>query len=181
MAFCSKCGKALEDNVSFCDVCGQKVETQTTQQQTVSYEQHGNLLQQLSGKIKTEAIIWVIVASLQVLIGFFNIMIGIALNADYEDGTTNIITGVFVLFVAVINYVSSSQDFKYSRKILEQPTGILAKYSPIGNYIGNLIYNLIFGGVVGVVGSIYGFFVRNFVVSNEAYFKSIESQFLNKN
>lgn len=136
-----------------------------------------NLLQRLSDKVHTNAIIWLVIASLQVIIGFFNLAIGIALVLDYDYGTTNIITGIFVLIVAAMNYFVASRDVKYSKTILNQPTGIVARFAPIGGYIGTLIYNILFGGIIGIAGSIYGLFIRNFVISNSQYFENIEQQY----
>lgn len=181
--YCSKCGAELQENAVFCNRCGQAIGTQTSATQSNIYQQTAyqssspNIVKQLSGKIKTEAIIWIIVASLQVIIGLLNIISGIDLYNYYEDGLVNIITGFFVLFVAIVNYVNSSRDFKYSREILTNPIGIVAKFSPIGPYIGNLFYNLIFGGIIGVAGSIFGFITRNFVVSNQQAFRAIETDF----
>lgn len=135
------------------------------------------LLQRLSGKVHANAIIWLVIASLQVLIGFFNLAIGIALVLDYDYGTTNVITGIFVLIVAVMNYVVAARDMKYSKRILNQPTGIVARFTPIGGYIGTLIYNIFFGGIIGIAGSVYGLVIRNFVISNSQYFESIEQQY----
>lgn len=175
MAFCPKCGKKVADGSRFCPGCGRAVGAQFAQSST--YQQSLNALQQLSSKVKINAIIWIVVASLQVIIGAYNIIVGCALIADYDEGMVNIITGIFVLIVAVMNYISASRDNKYSKEILNKPVGIFSKYSPIGAYIGNMIYNLLFGGIIGVAGAIYELYIRNFVISNKNLFDNIEFQY----
>lgn len=189
MTFCSQCGKEVADTAQFCSECGQAVgnqgnsaqqvvrqqPVQPTYQQPQFVYQQPNLLQQLSSKIKTDAVIWIVVACLQFVIGIFNIAVGFALNVDYEDGTMNFITGACVLLVGVVNLVNSMRDMKYSKEVLIRPAGIMQRFEPIGGLIGTLVYNLLLGGVIGVVGSIYGFVLRNFVVSNAAQFQAIES------
>ena len=175
MAFCPKCGKKVADGSRFCPGCGHAVGAQFAQSST--YQQSLNALQQLSSKVKINAIIWIVVASLQVIIGAYNIIVGCALIADYDEGMVNIITGIFVLIVAVMNYISASRDNKYSKEILNKPVVIFSKYSPIGAYIGNMIYNLLFGGIIGVAGSIYELYIRNFVISNKNLFDNIEFQY----
>ena len=137
-----------------------------------------NLLSRLSSKMNTNGIVWIIVASLQVIIGLYNLISGLALSSYRADGTTYIISGIFVLVVAALNFVNASKDIKYSKEILSRPVGIVAKFNPIGGYIGNLVYNILFGGIVGVAGSIFALTIRNFVLTNRAYFNSLEAQFI---
>lgn len=136
-----------------------------------------NLLSRLSSKMNTNGIVWIIVACLQVIIGLYNLIIGLEISSYRTDGTTYIISGLFVLVVAALNFVNASKDIKYSKEILSRPVGIVAKFDPIGGYIGNLVYNILFGGIVGVVGSIFTLTIRNYVLTNRAYFNSLEAQF----
>lgn len=197
MSFCKNCGNEIEDGAMFCTKCGQPVNNttannqpnnQNTQQNAYqqptgapvyqNYQQPmPNLITQLSSKIKTEAIVWTVIACLQVIIGLYNLYIGFSLNSYYYDGTTNIVSGVIVLIVAVINFTVSAKDFKYAKEIFARPIGIVKKYQPIGGLIGTLIYNLLFGGIIGVVGSIFGFVTRSFVMNNALAFQNIEMQF----
>lgn len=137
-----------------------------------------NLLSRLSSKMNTNGIVWIIVASLQVIIGLYNLINGLELAPYRSYGSTYIISGLFVLVVAALNFVNASKDIKYSKEILSRPVGIVAKFNPIGGYIGNLVYNILFGGIVGVAGSIFALTIRNFVLTNRAYFNSLEAQFI---
>lgn len=203
--FCPNCGKSLDGSQA---VNQQPTfnNTQTNQQQmppnagqqyqqapyyTPPYQQpytqpynpympQKNILQQLSGKVKANAIIWLVVACLQYLLGI--IYFASAAYA-YDVGVSEafgafIVMGIFVIVVAVINTLVSVRDFRYSREVLYRPVGIYAKFSPIGGYIGMLIYNILFGGIVGIAGSIYAFVVRSFVMNNELQFAQIEQQFM---
>ena len=87
--------------------------------------------------------------------------------------------GVIVLIIAVLNTLFSVRDFKYSKEVLVSPVGIVEKYQSIGGLIGTLIYNVLFGGIIGIAGSIYGFVLRSFVMSNQAQFMQIEQSFAN--
>lgn len=138
------------------------------------YMPQKNILQQLSGRVKANAIIWLVVACLQYLLG----IIYIAIGADSYDGGMFIVMGIFVIVVAVINTLVSVRDFRYSREVMYRPVGIYAKFSPVGGYVGMLIYNIFFGGIIGIAGSIYAFVVRSFVVNNELQFAQIEQQYM---
>ena len=95
MQFCSQCGKEIADGALFCSACGQAVAGQTPPPTAYRPVQPTNppvfsqpvyppqsLLQQLSLKIKTNAILWIIIACLQFVIGLFNLIVGIALNQE---------------------------------------------------------------------------------------------------
>ena len=64
---------------------------------------------------------------------------------------------------------------QYSKTLLEQPNGIVAKFEPLTGPIITLVYNLIIGGVIGVAGSIYYFLaIRNYVMENKQFFASLD-------
>lgn len=176
--FCSKCGKEIPNGAKFCSNCGTYVSSQIYQQppqqqyqqqqyqqpyQSV-YTQPKTLLQQLSDKVKVEAIIWISVAGLQYLLGLLFLLF------------VSIPYGIFLLIIAVLNTLFSVRSFKYCREVLVHPVGIVSKYEPIGGLIVTLIYNILFGGIIGVAGSIYGFVLRSFVMSNRNQFMQIEME-----
>ena len=156
--FCQKCGNQITEEASFCPGCGtSRSPAQANPQQQVpfqpQYQQNAgtpaSILQTLSQKIRTQGVIWRVVACLQVLIGTVNLLIGLMLmDFDFfyfSDGAVNFFTGLFVLLIAVLNFSVSGKNFKYSKEVLQKPVGIVKKYEPIGIIIGNLIYNLFFG------------------------------------
>lgn len=196
--FCPNCGKSL-DSAQAVNQPPTPNHTQSYQQQmppnagqpyqqpplfTPPYQQpyaqpytpympQRNILQQLSGKVKANAIIWLVVACLQYLLGIIFFIGGLS-----EEIGMLVVQGLFTLAVAVINTIVSVKDFRYSREVLYRPVGIYAKFSPVGGYVGMLIYNIFFGGIIGIAGSIYAFVVRSFVVNHELQFAQIEQQFM---
>ena len=145
--FCTKCGKELADDAIVCTGCGCLADS-TPQAQPIANDPH---VTQLSEKVKTNAIIWIVIGALQ------------------------IVTGVFFI-VGILNILSAVNDLKYAKEVLENPTGIVARFEPLTMPIIVLIYNLIFGGLIGVAGSIYYFLgIRNFVMENRQVFEKFDN------
>lgn len=142
--FCSNCGKQIASDAKFCDGCGKAV---ATPQQTPQ----NNIITILSERVKINAIIWIVIASLQILGGIF--------------------INWFLLIVGVLNIVSAIKDIKYSAALPQNPTGVVERFEPLTAPIIVLIYNLVIGGIIGVVGSIYYFVaIRSFVMENKNEF-----------
>ena len=152
MKYCTHCGKELLDEAVFCPGCG----CTTNYKRTESVDGKA-LLNTLSQRINTNGIIWLVIGILQILGGIFY--------------------NWFLLIVGVLNLVSSIQGMKYSKTVLENPAGIVAKYEPLTGPIIILVYNLVIGGVIGVVGSIYYFVaIRSFVMENKQFFTSLDGE-----
>ena len=151
--YCSNCGKELTDAAIYCSKCGYKVGVVV--KQTAAHES-SNLINVLSQRLNTNGIIWLVIGILQILGGIF--------------------INWFLLIVGVLNIISSVQDMQYSKTLLENPNGIVAKFEPITAPIITLVYNLVIGGVIGVIGSIYYFFaIRNYVMENKQFFASLDA------
>lgn len=143
MKYCTKCGKELYDEAVICMGCGCMVENNTNNANSVGCIDRG-VLNTLSQRVKTNAVIWMIIGAIQ------------------------IVTGVFFI-VGILNIVSAIDDLKYSKDLLENPIGVVEKFEPITMPLIVFAYNLIFGGIVGVVGSIYYFLaIRGFVMENKS-------------
>ncbi len=152
MKFCTKCGKELLDEAVICVGCGCAVERPAAAPAAVPA---GNLLTQLSSRVQVDAIVWLVIGILQIILGF---------TVDW-----------FILLVGVLNIVLAVQDYTYSKAVLTNPTGIVKKYEPLVGPIITLVYNLFIGGIVGVVGSVYYFVgVRGFVLKNRAAFDAMD-------
>ncbi|MBO5908923.1 MAG: hypothetical protein J6Q67_03970, partial [Clostridia bacterium] len=135
--------------------CGCAVGGQNTQTANNMSFDGATLLNTLSQRLNTNGIIWLVIGILQILGGIF--------------------INWFLLIVGVLNIISSVQDMQYSKTLLENPTGIVAKFEPLTGPIITLVYNLVIGGVIGVVGSIYYFLaIRNYVMENKQFFASLE-------
>ncbi len=153
MKFCTHCGNEIMDEAVICPKCGCAVKKEVVSAPANS----PSLLQQLSVKLHTNAIIWIVIGALQILGGLF--------------------INWFLLVVGVLNIISSVQDMKYSKTVLENPQGIIKKFEPLAGPIIVLVYNLVIGGIIGVAGSVYYFVaVRGFVMQNKTQFEEIEGQ-----
>lgn len=157
MKYCTHCGKELFDEAVICVGCGCAVGGQNTQTVNNMSFDGTALLNTLSQRLNTNGIIWLIIGILQILGGIF--------------------INWFLLIVGVLNVVSSVQDMQYSKTLLENPTGIVAKFEPIVGPVITLVYNLVIGGVIGVIGSIYYFLaIRNYVMENKQFFASLDAE-----
>ena len=125
-----------------------------------SYSNPASVVDVITKRIKTNGIIWVVIAAIQIMMGLAG--------------------AIWVLIVGILNMVSALQDLNYCSEFPKRPVGIVAKMRPITGDIITLLYNLIFGGVIGVVGSIYYLVsVRGYVLENEKTFLEIENQYIN--
>ena len=156
MKYCTHCGKQLFDEAVVCPGCGCPAEPLNNF--TGGFAQgfpaapSPMLLGQLSQRLKVNAIIWICIGALQLLFGVV-----------LEWWVTAVVGG--------LNIASAVGDITYSKEILTNPKGIVAKFEPVTEPIITLAYNLVIGGVVGVIGSVYYFLaIRNFVMENKASF-----------
>ncbi len=157
MKFCTHCGKELLDDAVICVGCGCAVNGRNFKSASILQVDGKALLNTLSQRLNTSGIIWLVIGILQILGGIF--------------------INWFLLIVGILNIISSVQDMQYSKKLLENPTGIVARFEPLIGPIITLIYNLVLGGVIGVVGSIYYFFaIRNYVMENKQFFASLDAE-----
>ena len=156
MKYCTHCGKELLDEAVICIGCGCAVGEQNNQTVNNKSVDGATLLNTLSQRLNTNGIIWLVIGILQILVGIF--------------------INWFFLLVGVLNIISSVQDMQYSKTLLENPTGIVAKFEPIVGPVITLVYNLVIGGVIGVIGSIYYFLaIRNYVMENKQFFASLDA------
>lgn len=156
MKYCTKCGKELFDEAVICPGCGCPTEpmpVHVTSSTTFSHD----LLVKLSERMRTNGIIWIVIAVIQIIIGLC--------------GT------ILPLVIGVLNIISAVKDMNYSKAILEDPRGIVSNFEPITSPIITLAYNLIIGGVIGAAGSAYYFIaLRGFVMENKEAFLALENQ-----
>ncbi len=161
--FCRYCGAKLENEALFCSKCGKSVTGNQTNAGDYTYTWHSHsfvgghsLVATFSERVKTNAIIWIVIGAIQVLYGLL-----------YGQW--------FLLFVGVLNLITAGTDLKYAKQVLQSPKGIVARVKPLVGSILTLIYNLVFGGVIGIAGSVYYLVaVRGFVMKNEHGFREIE-------
>ncbi len=162
--FCSRCGRVMRDGERFCCACGQPTRHTAAPPPPPSpvppvppfgVTADHTVLQTLSQRLNTNGIIWIVIAALQILAG---------IAFDW-----------FMVVIGVLNIISAIQDMQYSKEVLSNPVGIVARFEPIVWPIITLVYNLIIGGVIGVVGSIYYFVaLRGFVMENRMRFAAFD-------
>lgn len=150
MKFCTHCGKELFEEAVICPGCGCAVGTAAVP--TVA---KNGLLTKLSERVKMNAIIWLVIGVLQIIIG---------------------LCGTWLpLIVGILNMISAVRDMNYSKTVLENPVGIVANFESLTSPVITLVYNLVIGGVIGVIGSIYYFVgLRGFVMENKNAFLALE-------
>ncbi len=148
---CPKCGKEIADTQKFCPECGANTAAPTNA-----------LLEELSKKVKLEAYIWLGIAAFQVLFGLYRIIFG------------GFVYGLLMFVLAFLNAKGAKADLDYSKKILEDPKGIVAKYKPLKDLIVTLGYNIVVGAVYGAIGTVFGFLTRKYVLDHEAEFLALE-------
>lgn len=160
MKYCQYCGTQLVDDAKFCSNCGKmtvQISHEEKQHSETSSNNHQNIVNTLSSRLKTNGIIWLVIACVQILIGLFGVW--------------------FTLIVGALNIISAITDIKNSKRILSNQNGIVKAYEPITNAIIALIYNVVIGGIIGVLGSIYYLvFVRGFVMEKKSQFLEMETE-----
>jgi len=155
--YCGKCGTEIKDSAQFCHMCGEPIRQYNQGFASVNYQNNTqDLLQKFSHRVKTNAIIWMVIACFQLVMG--------------------LLVNWVLLIVGVVNLITSITDLNYSRTVLQNPKGLVLRVKGLVGPIITLVYNLIFGGVIGVAGSIYYLIaVRGFVMENEKAFMSLEN------
>ena len=105
------------------------------------------VLQNISNKEKVGGIIWIVVASLQLLIGL----------------AYNWIT----LIIGIWNLIMGITTITNAGKMEQRANNIVEEYEKnLTNIIIFLVVNIFIGGLIGVIGAIYDLVVRNYVLSN---------------
>ena len=105
------------------------------------------VLQNISSKEKVGGIIWIVVASFQLLIGL----------------TYNWI----IMFIGIWNLIIGITRITNAGKMEQRANNIVETYeNTLTSLIIFLILNIFIGGIIGVVGAIYDLVVRNYVLNN---------------
>ena len=192
--FCDKCGKRLTESARFCPFCAAPIgKTQQTSSQIgapPTYRQYGasaqkSVIQTISGREKLVAVFWLVVAILQAIFAI------IYLFAAFVVGEYFISFAVLSV-ISILNFREVYTGFKFSNRILSDPTGILQRYRNMGTFIGTLIWNLIvlifaildssalfvLVGLLGVAVSIFNIVgLRGYILQNAPELERLEMEY----
>jgi len=165
--FCANCGTPASDDAPFCWQCGHRIAVQSKR-----------LIQILSQKIRTQAVLLTITACVQSLLALFLFCLALFFAGSAK---LNIAASYFCIVVllavgAFANFAYASHLFMRSGQILLRPIGIISEYQPTGTLINLLAFNLLLGCLLGPIGMIYGFGVRRYVIAHIHEFDALERQ-----
>ena len=111
------------------------------------------VLKTLSNKIHTENVVWIVIATFQIIS-----IVGIP--------------------VGIYNLIVSISGIDASRRILEHPSGVVAAFEPLTGSIVVLCINLFFGACIGIIGSLYHIFgVRGYALAHRDSLERIEAAY----
>ncbi|MDL2236582.1 zinc ribbon domain-containing protein [Christensenellaceae bacterium OttesenSCG-928-K19] len=175
--FCSQCGRELPSDAIYCAYCAQPVNPKNTPRATAPIAPAHNapgVVVTISEREKISAIFWAIVGVLQLICGFIWIPFDIS--------------GLIFLGIGALNLWSAYNSFKFSKRILGEPVGILLRYEKIVAFVITLVYNLIifiiglveinaFAIIIGlfaVVVSALDIRLRSFVLQNREELAQLE-------
>lgn len=195
--FCIKCGTALVPGCKFCPECGANtVDTgmpeakgmspYTTSAYPIVTEKHktdmkigkydfayikvmtdSTVSRALKLK-KREAIVWLIIACMQVVLGLILSALG------------KLLIGSCILVVACVNCYFSIKTALYLKDIYDSPRWRIREYTSMAKLTLSLLYNLLFGGIIGLIAPIYGMFVCDFLVKNDTLFYTLDEEYADK-
>lgn len=110
-----------------------------------------NVLKNISKKEMTGAIIWIVLAVIQILLGIAFI--------DYYWVT---------LIIGIWNLINGITRITRAGKVEESQNTIVEEYErSLTGLIIFLIVNIFIGGLIGVIGVIYDMVTRNYVLNNK--------------
>lgn len=149
--FCANCGEPVNENAAVCTHCGVAIK-KIAQPQAGAVLSKEEAYKKLAEYEKTAAIIWFVIAALQIIGGIFTYYTPVLV------GCWNIYTGV--------------QRIKHSKTLADMPSGIYAYYEKQGTAnIIFLVVNIILGGLIGGIASGYDIYIRSFVMKNKEIFE----------
>lgn len=149
--FCASCGEPVNENAAVCTHCGVAIK-KITQPQAGAVLSKEEAYKKLAEYEKTAAIIWFVIAALQIIGGIFTYYTPVLV------GCRNIYTGV--------------QRIKHSKTFADMPAGIYEYYEKQGTAnIIFLVVNIILGGLIGGIASGYDIYIRSFVMKNKEIFE----------
>lgn len=148
--FCRHCGCEVNPQAEICLNCGMAIKgTSSVNAGTMTKEEAYKKLAELE---KISAVIWFVIAGLQIIIGLFTYF-------------TPVLVGAWNIYAGVTR-------MKYSKSLTEMPRGVYEYFEKQGtSNIIFLVINLFLGGVIGAAASAYDIYIRKFVMDNKELFE----------
>lgn len=149
MKYCTNCGAELEKEAVFCKECGARIKQfgNETQEEQLKFQMGMRVVENICAKEWISFWIWIVIACIQVLIGF-------TLTSAWG--------------AALWNFFVCASIYQYIKKIQAYPVGIYTHYSDsLFSIILFIGINLFAGGVIGIVGCIYDLTIRSYVMGNK--------------
>lgn len=147
--FCANCGEPVNENAAVCTHCGVAIK-KIAQPQSGAVLSKEEAYKKLAEYEKTAAIIWFVIAALQIIGGIFTYYTPVLV------GCRNIYTGV--------------QRIKHSKTLADMPAYAYYEKQGTANIIF-LVVNIILGGLIGGIASGYDIYIRSFVMKNKEIFE----------
>lgn len=149
--FCSYCGKEVDPLAEICLNCGMAIKKGIPSSASSSLTKE-DAYKKLAEHEKNSAIIWFVIAAIQILIGCFTYY-------------TPVLVGAWNIYAGITR-------MKYSKSLLEMPSGVYEYFEKQGtSNIVFLIINLFLGGIIGAIASAYDIYIRKFVMDNKDLFE----------
>ncbi|MDE6470795.1 MAG: zinc ribbon domain-containing protein [Eubacterium sp.] len=153
--YCCHCGKEINPNAEVCLNCGMAIRKTTVSNTSVSTNNVSTkeeAFKKLAEYEKTAAIIWFVIAAVQIIGGMFTYF-------------TPVLVGLWNIYIGV-------SRMKYSKSLSEMPDGVYENFEKQGtSNIIFLIVNIVLGGLIGGIALGFDIYIRKFVMDNEEYFK----------
>lgn len=129
------------------------------------------IVKEVATKANIEAILWVIAAGLQLILGLIYLL----------SGEEYILSGFIFLILAIANGAFAVSAFNFAKRLNESPVGVLRRYSSGGRIFAIIAWSIFGGGFIGIAAAIYACVVRSYVMSREMEFYKIEEDFIKNN
>lgn len=152
--YCRHCGNEVNPDAEVCLKCGMAIKKTAAQQNassSTSVKSKEEAFEKLAEYEKNAAIIWFVIAALQIIGGLFTYY-------------TPVLVGLWNIYVGV-------SRMKQSKSLAEMPDGVYENYKKQGtSNIVFLIINIVLGGFIGGIAAGFDIYIRKFVMDNEEYF-----------
>lgn len=149
--YCCHCGSEVNPQAEICLKCGMSLSKGASSSKSSSLTK-ADAYKKLAEYEKNSAIIWFVIAAIQIIVGCFTYF-------------TPVLVGAWNIYAGITR-------MKYSKSLLETPEGVYDYFEKQGtSNIIFLVINIFLGGVIGAIASAYDIYIRKFVIDNKDLFE----------